>query len=125
MSPYLMHTDTSVYSKPFEFIPERWLDENFNQNMMRNFVPFARGMSQSIQCHKNAESTDWFSIGSRRCLGQNLAMAELSLALAVFFRPDGPRLELFETDTSDTNHVHDYVVPLPRLNTKGIRVTVN
>lgn len=45
MSPYLMHTDTSVYSKPFEFMPERWLDENFNPNMMRNFVPFARGMS--------------------------------------------------------------------------------
>ncbi|EEA28685.1 hypothetical protein TMatcc_002964 [Talaromyces marneffei ATCC 18224] len=105
MSPYLMHTDTSVYSKPFEFMPERWLDENFNQDMMRNFVPFARG--------------------SRRCLGQNLAMAELSLALAVFFRPGGPRLELFESDTSDTNHVHDYVVPLPRLDTKGIRVTVN
>jgi hypothetical protein len=52
-------------------------------------------------------------------------MAELSLALAVFFRPGGPRLELFESDTSDTNHVHDYVVPLPKLNTKGIRVTVH
>lgn len=75
--------------------------------------------------HKKTESLMGFLIGSRRCLGQNLALAELSLALAVFFRPGGPRLELFESDTSDTNHVHDYVVPLPRLNTKGIRVTVN
>jgi cytochrome P450 len=120
-----MHTDTSVYSKPFEFMPERWLDENFNQNMMRNFVPFARGMSLISSTSQKSNHSFVLFIGSRRCLGHNLAMAELSLALAVFFRPGGPRLELFESDTSDTNHVHDYVVPLPRLNTKGIRVTVN
>lgn len=51
-------------------------------------------------------------------------MAELSLALAVIFRPGGARLELYETDQTDTDHVHDYVVPLPKLETKGIRVTV-
>lgn len=57
-------------------------------------------------------------------MGQNLAQAEISLALAVLFRPGGASLELFETDETDTNHVHDYVVPLPRLDTKGIRVKV-
>lgn len=33
-------------------------------------------------------------------------------------------MELFETDHTDTNHVHDFVVPLPRLDTKGVRVKI-
>ncbi|KAL9022392.1 MAG: hypothetical protein Q9185_000433 [Variospora sp. 1 TL-2023] len=39
---YLMHTDATVYEKPFEFKPERWLDA-VHPNMNRNFVPFSRG----------------------------------------------------------------------------------
>lgn len=55
----------------------------------------------------------------------SLALAEISLALAVLHRPGGPRLELFETDESDIIHVHDYVTPLPKLSSKGIRVLVH
>ncbi|KAF2228480.1 putative cytochrome P450 [Viridothelium virens] len=104
MSGYLMHSDPSVYENPFKFVPERWLGD-IDPKMMRNFVPFARG--------------------SRNCLGQNLARAEISLSIAVLFRPNAPRLELYETDETDTNHVHDFVVPLTRLGTKGVRVTVH
>lgn len=42
MSAYLMHSDPTVYPKPFEFIPERWLGD-VNPAMYRNFVPFCRG----------------------------------------------------------------------------------
>ena len=42
MSGYLMHTDPTVYEKPFEFAPERWLGD-LSPNMNRNFVPFSRG----------------------------------------------------------------------------------
>lgn len=64
------------------------------------------------------------NVGSRNCLGQNLALSELSLALAVLFRPGGPNLKLYETDHTDTDHIHDYIVPLPKLETKGVRATV-
>lgn len=54
----------------------------------------------------------------------SLAMAELSLCLAVLHRPGGPELELFETDESDVKHVHDFLIPLPKVDTKGVRVLV-
>ncbi|KAI1079136.1 cytochrome P450 [Whalleya microplaca] len=103
MSSYLMHTDTSVYESPFEFKPERWLGD-VNPAMNRNYVPFARG--------------------SRNCLGIHLAMAEVTYALAVLFRPNGPKVELFETDESDVQQVHDFMVATARLDSKGIRGVV-
>jgi hypothetical protein len=54
----------------------------------------------------------------------SLAMAEMSLVLAMLFRPGAPNLVIFETDESDVKHVHDFVIPLPKLSTKGVRVMV-
>jgi hypothetical protein len=48
-------------------------------------------------------------------------MAEMSLILAVLFRKAGSRLEVFETDESDVTLVHDFLIPLPRLSSKGVR----
>ncbi|KAI0205605.1 cytochrome P450 [Astrocystis sublimbata] len=103
MSAYMMHSDPSVYPSPDLFRPERWIDD-LTPAMHRNYVPFCRG--------------------SRSCLGMNLAMAEMSLALAVLFRPGGPQMELFETDESDVKHGHDFHLPLPKLSTKGVRIMI-
>ncbi|KAL4901620.1 hypothetical protein BDW74DRAFT_170074 [Aspergillus multicolor] len=103
MSAYLMHSDASVYPSPSEFKPDRWLGR-IDPAMNRNWVPFARG--------------------SRNCLGMNLALAEISLCLAILHRPGGPQLELFETDESDVVQAHDFLVPLPRLDTEGVRILV-
>lgn len=54
----------------------------------------------------------------------SLAYAEMYLALAVLFRPGGPNFQLFETDESDIIQVHDFLLPLPRLDSKGMRVTI-
>ena len=120
ISSYFMHNDPLVYEKPLEFVPERWLGD-VDPNMMRNFTPFTRGLVAKNPRASHANRIQ----GSRNCIGQNLALAELSLALAVLFRPGGARLELYETDETDTNHVHDFGVPLPKLETKGVRVTVH
>ncbi|KAI1498012.1 cytochrome P450 [Biscogniauxia marginata] len=103
MSAYLMHSDPAVYPSPGEFIPERWLG-NINPAMQRSYVPFCRG--------------------SRNCLGINLAMAEMSLILAVLYRPNGPKLELYETDESDVKQAHDFLIPLPKIDTKGVRALI-
>ncbi|KAI0532735.1 cytochrome P450 [Xylaria digitata] len=104
MSSYFMHMDPDIFPNPSDFTPERWLGTTINPLMNRNFVPFSRG--------------------SRTCLGSNLALAEISLVLAVLFRPNGPKLELFETDESDVRVAHDFGVPLPKLDTKGVRAYV-
>lgn len=55
----------------------------------------------------------------------NLAYAELRLVLAALYKPDGPEMELFESDESYVIQAHDFLIPLPKLNTKGVRVVVH
>ncbi|KAL4998395.1 putative cytochrome P450 [Aspergillus recurvatus] len=105
MAAYSLHTDPEVYPEPFKFRPERWLGQSDPSNdMNRNWVAFSRG--------------------SRSCLGMNLAYAEMYWALAVLFRPDAPKLELFETEEKDVEHVVDTTIALPRLDSRGARVKV-
>ncbi|RAK82730.1 cytochrome P450 [Aspergillus fijiensis CBS 313.89] len=103
MSAYFMHSDPAVYPEPKTFRPERWV-ENVTPAMIQQYVPFCRG--------------------SRNCLGQNLAMAEMSLILAVLYRPNGPKLELYETDETDVIQAHDFMIPLPKVTTKGVRALI-
>lgn len=65
-----------------------------------------------------------FGEADRSFWKNSLAYAEMSLALAILYRSDGPKFQLFETDESDIRHIHDYIVPLPKLNTKGVRVLI-
>lgn len=103
MGAYLMHTDPDVYPEPFEFVPERWLGDH-DPLMDRNWVPFSKG--------------------SRNCLGINLAYAEMNIALATLFRPGGPRMRLFETDESDVKQAVDFLMPIPKLDSRGTRITI-
>jgi hypothetical protein len=52
----------------------------------------------------------------------SLAYAELYLTLAAMFRYF--EFELYETDESDVELAHDFFLPFPRLDSKGIRVIV-
>lgn len=52
----------------------------------------------------------------------SLANAELNWALAVLFRPSGLKLTIFETTESDIAQSVDFLMPLPKLDSKGMRV---
>lgn len=104
MSAYLQHSDPEVFPSPNEFTPERWFAGDVAPAMNKSYVPFCRG--------------------SRNCFRMNLAMAEMSLILAVLYRPNGPEFELFETDEGDVKQAHDFLIPLPKLATKGVRALV-
>ena len=110
MSSYIQHT-SSVYTDPFTFDPDRWLTMTKvasapgreEKSLDRFFVPFSKG-------------TRW-------CLGQNLAWAQLYIGIATLFRKVD--LKLFETGPEAVGAAREYFVMLPAPETKGVRVTVN
>lgn len=102
MSTLHVHDNPTLFPDPRTFQPERFL----KQPRLKKYI-------------------NSFSRGTRQCLGINLAYAELYLVLAAIFAPGKFKLELFETDISDVETAHDFLVSFPRLDSKGARVTVN
>jgi len=45
--------------------------------------------------------------------------------LAHLFRAGAPDLKLFETDKSDVVPAHGYLFVMPKLSSKGVRVTIH
>lgn len=103
MSALQMHTDPAHFPDPQTYKPERWLEAG-NTTLDRYLVHFSKG--------------------TRQCLGQPLAWAEMHLGLANMCAPGRFEFELFETDLSDVKIEHDFFVAYPRLDTKGVRVSV-
>lgn len=100
MTPYMMHMNPTIFPDPQEFRPERWLQ---NDSLKRFFMPFGKG--------------------TRTCSGSNVVYAEMHLTLAALFRRF--ELRLFETTRADVDLVHDFIGGFPRLDSKGVRVTVH
>ena len=44
--------------------------------------------------------------------------------LAVLFRPEGLGMELYQTDESDVKRACDFLIALPRVDSKGVRVLI-
>ncbi|ORY67380.1 cytochrome P450 [Pseudomassariella vexata] len=103
MHIYSMHMDPEVYPEPATFQPARWLGD-IDPRMARNWVPFMKG--------------------SHGCLDSSLALAEISIVIYALFGPKGPKLKLYETDASDVRRVHGFVGSRPRMQSNGVRVTV-
>ena len=102
MTSIFMHDNPENFPNPQVFNPDRWLKADSERRLGKYLVNFSKG--------------------TRSCLGLNLAKAEIYLTLAaVFHRFD---LELYETDRSDVDIVHDYFNPSPKDDTKGVRVLV-
>ncbi|PKS08510.1 hypothetical protein jhhlp_004895 [Lomentospora prolificans] len=66
MSSWMMHRNPDVYPNPDTFDPTRWLDPVQARAGEKCLVPFSKG--------------------SRMCIGQNLAMAEVYLTIGTLFR---------------------------------------
>lgn len=102
----LMNPD--IFPNPTVFDPDRWLSPDGTGTpttaalLKRFFVPFGKGY--------------------RQCLGMNLAYAELYLSVATVFSQF--EFELVDTDASDVEMAHAYLVPYPKLDSKGVQVRV-
>ncbi|UNI24499.1 hypothetical protein JDV02_010239 [Purpureocillium takamizusanense] len=105
MSAAITHLDDRVVKNHQEFAPERWLDDDNRIELERGMLPFSKG--------------------SRACLGMNLALCELNLALAAVALRVMPYMELFETTDQDVRYDHDMFVPMAKSGSMGVRVKMN
>ncbi|KXJ89734.1 cytochrome P450 [Microdochium bolleyi] len=107
MSAAIAHHDEALYPDSHSFRPERWLlDDGQTRNR-----ELERGLLN-------------FSKGSRACLGKNLAMCELHLALAAVVLRVMPYMKLYETTVVDVAYDHDMFIPVVKEGSKGVRVTI-
>ncbi|KAI9148249.1 Cytochrome P450 monooxygenase TRI4 [Paramyrothecium foliicola] len=95
------HTAPSVFPDPFVFDPERWLGEE----------------GRKLQKYQMS-----FGKGSRKCLGIELARAEMCLVTAALVQ--GFDMKLWMTKASDVAFVHDYHVSMPSMEFKGLEATI-
>ncbi|KAJ5740178.1 cytochrome P450 [Penicillium malachiteum] len=95
------HTASSVFPDPYNFDPNRWLGEEGRQRRKFQMA---------------------FSKGGRKCLGIELARAELCLVVAGLVQRFD--MTLWETDVSDVAFQHEFVVAMPKLSSKGVQVLV-
>ncbi|KAF5646384.1 benzoate 4-monooxygenase [Fusarium sp. NRRL 52700] len=81
---FTMHRNEDAFPSPEEFIPERWLTTDNNEARKASWTPF--------------------SVGSRRCIGINLAQMELSKLTAAFFLRFDGRVD--ESMTEEDMRIH-------------------
>ncbi|KAF7952899.1 hypothetical protein EAE96_006122 [Botrytis aclada] len=106
MSTILQHHNEHIFPSSHQFIPERWITEDgsINHALEKYLVSFSRG--------------------SRSCIGQVLAKAEIHLALAVIISRF--EIRLFETDFErDVRVKRDYFLPQPGRDGRGVRVLLS
>jgi len=110
MTSNLIHHDPIIFPDSYTYNLQRFLD---NPRLDKYLVSFIKG--------------------TRRCVGINLAYAELYTCLASIFRryggEDGDtgldgRLALFETSKEDVVMVADMFIPFVKNGSKGIKVLV-
>lgn len=98
-----IHTDENIFPQHEQFKPERWINPartEYGSTIDKYFYSFGKG--------------------PRSCLGVNLAWCELYLAMAGVFR--NFEFELYQTNHTDAEVKHDFWLPSPKLDSKGVRV---
>ncbi|KAJ8131833.1 hypothetical protein O1611_g1790 [Lasiodiplodia mahajangana] len=105
MSPYILHTNDTLFPNPHEFDPSRWLqDGNINRELERHLFSFSKG--------------------SRMCVGIQLAWCELYIGAAMLTLRVFPFVKLYKTSLVDVQYDHDEVIAKPSAESKGIRISM-
>jgi cytochrome P450 len=102
MSQPLIHYNPDIFPRPLEFDPDRWLRAEDSKKLDRFLVPFSKG--------------------SRGCIGSQLAMAELHIALATVFRRFD--MELDNASLDDIASYHGMFIPVPKSGQQELSVKV-
>lgn len=97
--------DPAIFPDSTAFMPERWLADPRTQDGLP--------LDRFLVC---------FGRGTRACLGITMAWTEMYLVLGMMFRRY--KYDLFESSVADVEVGHDFLIPVPSLESKGLRVFV-
>jgi cytochrome P450 len=105
MSNLFISKDPTIFPDPEKFDPDRWSTPGSakRRSLERHLHPFGKG--------------------SRSCVGQNMAYAEIYSTLATIFRRF-PNMELYDTTPRDMEYVHDYFGGMARHDNHGLKVKI-
>ncbi|CZR61665.1 uncharacterized protein PAC_11562 [Phialocephala subalpina] len=94
--------DPSIFTDPYTFRPERWLDAKTSKHLDKHPISFSKG--------------------TRGYLGKDLAMAEIQIMLATLFR----RFDMQPMDTTleDIEFDRDFMLPMPKAGHDNVKVAV-
>ena len=120
-STLCVHTDETLFPDPWTFDPERWIVSEGSQTKEVSVARNDTGNRSTEAVNLRKRSLLALGKGHRKCIGINLANAEMCLALAMFA---GYEMGLFETEESDVKFAHDYQISHPRMGSRGVRVVV-
>lgn len=104
---YHMHHNETIFPNSHNYVPSRWLSSprgpDGTKLLSRYMVAFSRG--------------------TRMCLGMQLAYAEIYLTLATLIRRF--EFDICEgVEREDVTASRDYLTPVPRDGSQGVRVIV-
>jgi len=102
MSQQFVHQDPKIFPDPTKFNPDRWIRAEDPRKLEKYLVSFSKG--------------------ARACVGAQLAMAELYIALATTFRRFD--LEVWDTTLDDIEPHFDEFVAVPKNGKQKLYVTV-
>jgi cytochrome P450 len=121
VSTLVIHTDESLFPRPWTFDPSRWLPTTSTAVGANTPIKREQKGEEDALLIRRRRCMLGFMRGPRACIGRHLANSEMAILIAMMARWE---LELFETDEDDVRFRHDYHVMCPKLGSKGVRVRV-
>ena len=130
MTTQIAHMNPDVFENPYDFRPQRWID---NPRLDKGFIGFARGTRNCIGYVSYPKITfEGDLLFTSHVNSINFARQEMSMVLASIVRKyniysgqDGPTLELHNTTRErDIDLNRDYIIPFPATGSHGLCVRV-
>ncbi|KAG6999208.1 cytochrome P450 monooxygenase [Physcia stellaris] len=126
------NNNSVIFPEPHTFDPDRWLCPETELLEKQKELPEKQKelpekqkelLEKQKELLEKQKAVMTFGRGTRRCVGENLAYAEIYLALGTVMRRFGRGMRLWETEWDrDVKMQHDFFVVNPGLESKGVRV---
>lgn len=122
-----MHHNKSAYPKSYQFLPERWLDNQGlrRPNMEQGQLAFSKGSRQCLGI-KRVLHIIWilFILSWLTCIRCILARCELYVSTAALAQCVLPHMKIHERTIDDVKYVHKLITAQAKKGSEVVRVVM-